>query len=147
MLAEKTLHSPSWGRSQPSILDTCSSSHTTVQGFRSVRHDQYLLANRDISESCKTEREKNVRGAKEHTKKAHEPINVDSVDAYAKAGFSAANPSAPQRVKPRAPTRFHTPICQPREERFGRYHFVWTSSMKSQLDIMKPLPPMTLFSS
>lgn len=77
---------------------------------------------------------KNGRGL---TRKAQDPIKVESVRAYSMEELlEAAKPRAPHRVKPMAPTRFQKPTCQPRRVGAGRYHFVWTSSMKRRLEIM-----------
>lgn len=90
---------------------------------------------------------KDVRRMQEYevarTKKAQEPMNVAQVSAISQAELVEAKPSAPQRVKPRAPTRFQKPICQPNCLGAGMYHLDWVSSMKSQLEMMKPVPPTT----
>lgn len=80
----------------------------------------------------------------ERTKKAHDPMKVDHSEAVSHASEEPlAKPSAPQRVNPRAPMRFQSPMCQPSVFGAGVYQFGWVSSMKSQEEIMKPVPPMT----
>lgn len=79
------------------------------------------------------------------TRKAHEPMKVDHSEAASQAGEEPlAKPSAPQRVKPMAPMRFHSPMCHPSVAGEGVYQFGCVSSMKSHEEIMKPVPPTTL---
>jgi hypothetical protein len=48
------------------------------------------------------------------TKKAHEPTNVDSLEAYLRAGeLCEPKPTAAERVKPMPPIKFQNPTCQP----------------------------------
>lgn len=68
---------------------------------------------------------------------------MDHVSAVSYTSLLEAKPKAPQSVNPIAPMRFHKPICQPRTLGAGMYHFDWVSSMKSQLEMMKPVPPTT----
>lgn len=77
------------------------------------------------------------------TKKAHDPIKVDKVEAYWIASLVPPNPTAPHAVKPRAPIKFQKPMCQPSTFGAGSHHFFCVSSMKSRLDTMKPVPPIT----
>lgn len=79
------------------------------------------------------------------TRKAHEPMKVDHSEAASQAGEDPlAKPSAPQRVKPSAPMRFQSPMCQPSVLGEGVCQFGCVSSMKSHEEIMKPVPPTTL---
>lgn len=85
-----------------------------------------------------------MENVNERTRKAQEPMKVDHSEAVSQAcDEPLAKPSAPQRVKPRAPMRFQRPMCQPSVLGAGVYQFGWVSSMKSQEEIMKPVPPMT----
>lgn len=70
-------------------------------------------------------------------------MKVDHVRASSHTSLFEAKPNAPQRVNPRAPTRFQKPICQPSTVGAGKYHLFWVSSMNSQLEMMKPVPPTT----
>lgn len=80
----------------------------------------------------------------ERTRKAHDPMKVDHSEAVSQACEEPlAKPSAPQRVNPSAPMRFQSPMCHPRVLGDGVCQFGWVSSMKSQEEIMKPVPPMT----
>lgn len=71
-------------------------------------------------------------------------MKVDHVRAISYTSLLEAKPKAPQNVKPSAPMRFQKPICHPRTVGAGTYHFDCVSSMKSQLEMMKPVPPTTL---
>lgn len=78
------------------------------------------------------------------TRKAHDPMKVDHSEAVSQAlDEPLAKPSAPQRVKPSAPMRFQSPMCQPRVLGEGVCQFGWVSSMKRYEEIMKPVPPIT----
>ncbi|KAK2615925.1 hypothetical protein N8I77_002646 [Diaporthe amygdali] len=71
-------------------------------------------------------------------------MKVDHSEAVSQAGDEPlAKPSAPQSVKPSAPTRFQNPMCHPSVVRDGVCQFGCVSSIKSQEDIMKPVPPTT----
>lgn len=59
---------------------------------------------------------------------------VDAVLAY---------PNAPHRVNPTAPTRFQNPTCHPILLSSILHHFFCSSNVKSKLEMMNPIPPMT----
>lgn len=91
-------------------------------------------------------RKTHLRGKRvnERTRKAQDPMKVDHSEAVSHACEEPlAKPSAPQRVNPSAPMRFQRPMCQPSVFGEGVCQFGWVSSMKSQEEIMKPVPPMT----
>lgn len=70
-------------------------------------------------------------------------MKVDHSEAISQADLLEANPSAPHSVNPMAPIRFQKPMCQPSTVGAGVYQLFWVSSMKSQLEMMKPVPPTT----
>jgi hypothetical protein len=79
----------------------------------------------------------------DRTKKAHDPIKVDSPEPYASAAeLCEPNPRAGQTVKPMPPIRFQKPMCHPSILGAGLYLF-GSVSLSSRESIFKSASPLT----